>query len=45
MFWVGMIIFAILAVSPIFAAVLLNKKDGAHLSQPSPGVSMNDSEH
>ena len=36
MFWAGMIIFAILAILPLTAAIILNTRDGSQLNQPDP---------
>lgn len=44
MFWAGMIIFAILAVLPITAAIILNKSDGSQLNQPDPEANPSENE-
>lgn len=44
MFWTGMLIFAVLAILPLTAAIILNTRDGSRLSQPEQESSHIDSE-
>jgi len=44
MFWTGMLIFGILAILPLTAAILLNKHDGSRLNESDPVTTPSDSE-